>query len=109
MTRRLVLIWCLLALVGPALAQRPAGRGGQRSRSAAAANPVVLKPARVFDGTVAEAHEGWIVVVRGQTIEAAGPAGEVKVPEVRPRHRPARDDSVAGTDRRPHPRVASPV
>ena len=28
-----------------------------------------------------EAHGGWIVVVRGRTIEAAGPAGEVKVPE----------------------------
>ncbi len=81
MTRRLVLIWCLLALVGPAWAQRPAGRGGQRLRAGAATSPVALKPARVFDGTVAEAHEGWIVVVRGQTIEAAGPAGEVKVPE----------------------------
>ena len=81
MTRRLVLIWCLLAMVGPAWAQRPAGRGGQRARAAAAANPVVLKPARVFDGNAAEAHEGWIVVVRGETIEAAGPAGEVKVPE----------------------------
>ena len=41
----------------------------------------MLKPARVWDGPVAEAHEGWIVVVRGQTIEAAGPASEVKVPE----------------------------
>jgi imidazolonepropionase-like amidohydrolase len=81
MTRRLVLIWCLLALVGPALAQRPAARGGQRSRSGAATSAVALKPARVFDGTAAEAHEGWIVVVRGQAIEAAGPAGEVKVPE----------------------------
>jgi imidazolonepropionase-like amidohydrolase len=42
---------------------------------------VVLKPARVFDGITPEPHDGWIVVVRGQTIEAAGPAGEVKVPE----------------------------
>jgi imidazolonepropionase-like amidohydrolase len=41
----------------------------------------VLKPARVFDGNAAEAHEGWIVVVRGETIEAAGPGGEVKVPD----------------------------
>jgi imidazolonepropionase-like amidohydrolase len=32
----------------------------------------VLKPARVFDGDVM--HEGWLVVVRGQRIEAAGPA-----------------------------------
>jgi imidazolonepropionase-like amidohydrolase len=33
--------------------------------------PIVLKPARVFDGDVN--HEGWAVVVRGTTIEAAGP------------------------------------
>ena len=43
--------------------------------------PVVLKPARVWDGFALDAHDGWIVVVRGETIEAAGPAGEVKVPE----------------------------
>jgi len=41
----------------------------------------VLKPARVWDGLALEAHEGWIVVARGEMIEAAGPAGEVKVPE----------------------------
>jgi len=82
MTRRLVLIWCLFAMVGPVWAQRPAGRGGQRARPAAgAANPVVLKPARVFDGNAESTHEGWIVVVRGDSIEAAGPSGEVKVPE----------------------------
>jgi imidazolonepropionase-like amidohydrolase len=80
MTRRLVLILCLLTMVGPARAQRPVARGGQRPR-AGASTPVVLKPARVFDGNAAEAREGWIVVVRGETIEAAGPAGEVKVPE----------------------------
>jgi imidazolonepropionase-like amidohydrolase len=43
--------------------------------------PVVLKPARVFDGISPEAHEGWAVVVRGDRIESAGPAGEIKVPE----------------------------
>src|SRR5271170_6580901 len=80
MTRRLLLIGCLLAIAGPAWAQRPVARGGQRPRGGAT-TPVVLKPARVFDGNAAEAHEGWIVVVRGETIEAAGPGGEVKVPE----------------------------
>jgi imidazolonepropionase-like amidohydrolase len=80
MTRRLLVIGFVLAMASPAWAQRPAGRGGQRPRTGAA-NPVVLKPARVFDGTAAEAHEGWAVVVRGETIEAAGPGGEVKIPE----------------------------
>jgi imidazolonepropionase-like amidohydrolase len=42
---------------------------------------VVLRPARVFDGVAAAPHEGWTVVVRGDRIEVAGPAGEVKVPE----------------------------
>jgi imidazolonepropionase-like amidohydrolase len=44
------------------------------------ARPVVLRPARVFDGVGAAAHEGWIVVVRGERIEAAGPAAEVRAP-----------------------------
>jgi imidazolonepropionase-like amidohydrolase len=41
---------------------------------------VVLKPARVFDGTGDAAHAGWAVVVRGEKIEAAGPAETVKAP-----------------------------
>ena len=31
----------------------------------------LLEPARVYDGTAL--HEGWGIVVRGRTIEAAGP------------------------------------
>lgn len=38
----------------------------------------VLRPARVYDGTAM--HEGWVVVVRGRAIEAAGPAASVTVP-----------------------------
>jgi imidazolonepropionase-like amidohydrolase len=37
--------------------------------------PVVLRPARVFDGDTA--HEGWAVRVRGRVIEAVGPASQV--------------------------------
>jgi imidazolonepropionase-like amidohydrolase len=47
--------------------------------AADAAPPQLLKPARVFDGTAA--HEGWVVLVRGNRIEAAGPAGDVGVPK----------------------------
>jgi imidazolonepropionase-like amidohydrolase len=39
---------------------------------------VVLEPARVYDGMVL--HEGWAVVVRGRTIEAAGPLRTLTVP-----------------------------
>jgi imidazolonepropionase-like amidohydrolase len=40
----------------------------------------LLKPARVFDGESAQLHDGWVVLVRGQKIEAAGPAGSVSSP-----------------------------
>jgi imidazolonepropionase-like amidohydrolase len=43
--------------------------------------PIVLRPARVFDGVAAAPHEGWVVIVRGEKIEAAGPAGELKPPD----------------------------
>ena len=37
--------------------------------------PVVLRPARVFDGN--ELHEGWAVRVRGDRIETTGPASGI--------------------------------
>jgi imidazolonepropionase-like amidohydrolase len=37
--------------------------------------PILLQPARVFDGDAM--HEGWVVLIRGASIEAAGPAGTV--------------------------------
>lgn len=46
--------------------------------SAATPPAFLLRPARVFDG--ASAHEGWVVLVRGERIEAAGPAAQVKAP-----------------------------
>src|SRR5271169_1471291 len=50
-----------------------AQRGG-RARDANA-TPIVLKPARVFDGDAM--HEGWVVLVKGERIQAAGPAASV--------------------------------
>ncbi|MGE3274016.1 MAG: amidohydrolase family protein [Vicinamibacterales bacterium] len=43
-----------------------------------AAAAVLLQPDRVFDGTTS--HEGWVVLVRGERIEAAGPAASVTAP-----------------------------
>lgn len=40
----------------------------------------VLQPARVFDGESATLHEGWIVVVTGARITAAGPVAAITVP-----------------------------
>jgi imidazolonepropionase-like amidohydrolase len=55
--------------------------------SAAAQQPppaaILLKPARVFDGVRAEPHEGWVVLVRGEHIEAVGPAAAIAAPGAR--------------------------
>ena len=40
--------------------------------------PTLLVPARVFDG--AELHAGWVVLVRGERIVAAGPQSAIAVP-----------------------------
>jgi imidazolonepropionase-like amidohydrolase len=43
--------------------------------------PLLLKPARVFDGVAAEAHAGWVVLVRGERIDKVGPADQVQAPQ----------------------------
>src|ERR1700675_74276 len=40
----------------------------------------LLKPAHVFDGESTQLHGDWVVLVRGEKIEAAGPASEIKAP-----------------------------
>src|SRR5215469_4259591 len=44
--------------------------------AAQAQTSIVLKPARVFDGE--SIHENWVVVVKGDRIEATGPAGSAE-------------------------------
>jgi imidazolonepropionase-like amidohydrolase len=75
--RVLALTICALTLIliGPVWAQRP----GSRARTAAEP-PIVLRPARVWDGAALDANVDWIVVVQGKTIKAVGPAAEVTVP-----------------------------
>src|SRR5262249_49266066 len=38
----------------------------------------LLKPAHVFDGEAAQLHDDWVILVRGEKIEAAGPANPIK-------------------------------
>ena len=59
--------WLALAVAAHAIAT-----GQDRAPRDAAAAVMVLKPARVFDGDTL--HEGWVVRVRGDRIDAAGPA-----------------------------------
>jgi imidazolonepropionase-like amidohydrolase len=40
----------------------------------------LLKPAHVFDGESAQLHDNWVVVVRGEKIEAAGPTNSITAP-----------------------------
>lgn len=40
----------------------------------------LLKPAHVFDGEAAQLHDGWVALVRGERIEAVGPAQDVRAP-----------------------------
>jgi imidazolonepropionase-like amidohydrolase len=44
------------------------------------ARRMLLMPARVFDGVTARPHDGWVVLVRGEQIEAVGPRAQVRVP-----------------------------
>ncbi len=37
----------------------------------------LLKPAHIFDGETAQLHAGWLVLVRGEKIEAVGPVSEI--------------------------------
>src|SRR5947208_7893481 len=41
--------------------------------TAALAQPILLRPARVFDGVNRQPHEGWSVLVDGNRIAAVGP------------------------------------
>jgi hypothetical protein len=59
-----------------------AAAGGIRAQGQAAdATAIVLRPARVFDGT--SMHEGWAVRVVGDRIDAAGPAASITVGNAR--------------------------
>jgi len=66
--RRFLLACLCLLLSIPLVAQGRRGRG----RGPVSTEVTLLKPARVFDGE--SMHEGWLVLVRGDRIESAGPS-----------------------------------
>lgn len=72
MRRAFVSALLIVAAVAAMPAQTPAPGATPAS--------VLLKPARVFDAVSQAPHEGWAVLVTGNTIAAAGPAAEVKAP-----------------------------
>jgi imidazolonepropionase-like amidohydrolase len=74
--RAAVALGAVLAAAGTAALAMAQGRGGGPPGQPGAT--YVLRPARVFDGNTV--HAGWVVVVRGQRIEAVGPAASVTAP-----------------------------
>ena len=67
----LLLLLCLSVLFAPQ---------GQRTINPAPDTVYVLKPAHVFDGEAAQLHDDWVIVVRGQKIEAVGSPTMLRVP-----------------------------
>jgi imidazolonepropionase-like amidohydrolase len=70
----------ITAAPATALAQsaRTSGLPSHANMTQAPTTPTILRPAAVFDGT--ELHEGWTVVVQGNSILAAGPGAESSAP-----------------------------
>jgi imidazolonepropionase-like amidohydrolase len=69
----LLTLVCLFVVVTPlAQTQGPAPKQPE--------TVYLLKPAHVFDGESSQLREGWVVLVRGEKIEAAGPANDIKAP-----------------------------
>jgi imidazolonepropionase-like amidohydrolase len=54
------------------------GRGGRQAPPVGP--PTLLVPDRVWDAVDAAPHDGWVVLVRGDRIEAVGPRGQVTAP-----------------------------
>jgi imidazolonepropionase-like amidohydrolase len=52
----------------------------QTQRATPPENIYLLKPAHVFDGESTQQHDNWVVLVRGEKIEATGPVSDVTVP-----------------------------
>jgi imidazolonepropionase-like amidohydrolase len=71
-----------LSVVAFALALTPPASMGLLAAEGtkAAGASFVLRPQRVFDATSDQTHEGWVVLVTGNRIEAVGPAGDVVAP-----------------------------
>ena len=69
--RRFFILVAMVALAGPITAQRV---------SPDTATPILLIPDRVFDARAGVERPGWVVLVRGERIVAAGPRASFPVP-----------------------------
>ena len=77
LTSRSRVVWMGLIV---AAALTVAGDAPINAQAQAAPQQVVLlRPDKVFDAASEQTHAGWVVLVEGRRIAAAGPAAEVKV------------------------------
>src|SRR5215510_2273256 len=77
MRRALLFLLCFIV----AYALKPASRSANSQSQTKPPDAIyLLKPAHIFDGESAQLHDGWAVLVRGEKIEAVGPAREIKAP-----------------------------
>ncbi len=77
---RLALLFLICFVVASTLTQMTPSAQTQAPAPKPPDTVYVLKPAHIFDGDSAQLHDGWVVLVRGEKIEAVGPANEVKTP-----------------------------
>ncbi len=77
MHRSALLALAAVALPAVVVAQ---GRGGRGAPPPPVGPPTLLVPDRVWDAVADAPHDGWVVLVRGERIEAVGPRGQVSVP-----------------------------
>jgi len=74
-TRRLVTLSRTLRALAIAALAAGSHRAAAQAPTAADSGEILLVPERVFDGT--DMRDGWVVLVRGERIAAAGPAASM--------------------------------
>lgn len=77
---RLAGLFLLLAIFTAALFQNPPSAQTQSTPAKPPDVVYLLKPAHIFDGESLILHGDWVVLVRGERIEAVGLVSEVKAP-----------------------------
>ncbi len=75
-----VFVLASAALLGAAAGRQRIAAGARTAPARNGAPVTLLRPARVFDAEDGRAHEGWVVLVKGERIAAVGPALQVAVP-----------------------------
>jgi len=77
---RIVLFLSLCLIASGQLMEMIPSTNAQSSTPKPPATVYLLKPAQIFDGESGQLHDNWVVLVRGEKIEAVGGTNEVTAP-----------------------------